>query len=322
MPEVEIAGAADVRPDRLHSFCDRWEIEQRYETATALLEAGRLDLVTIVTLPEPRAALVIEAARAGVPAINAEKVACYRIAEMDAMLEACAAAGSLLTINHQMRFMEQFVAVRNLVRSGRLGRVTFLRAGSRGHLTEQGPHVMDQVLFMNDESPAVWAMGQADGAEGYERGHRAPSSTAATVRFANGACGLIENGLLAPEPHPDSGFWLQKFVEVTGTEGWAGAYVNDGWRAVLVSGQSLSGPGAWEPNRVPQAALFRCALQWVEDRSVEHPCRAEVARRGLEALLAVCRSAIDRRAVTLPLERGEDPLSELQPLLGRALGAE
>ena len=82
--EVEIAGAAEVREDRLGPFCDKWEIPKRYPSAAALLESERLDLVTIPTLPEPHAALVKECAAARVPVINIEKVAAYEIAAMNA----------------------------------------------------------------------------------------------------------------------------------------------------------------------------------------------------------------------------------------------
>lgn len=320
MPDVEIAGAADVRPERLGPFCERWEIEKRYSTAEELLAAQRLDLVTIATLPGPRVELVRQCAEAGVPVINVEKVVAYDMRAMDAMQDTCARSGSLLTVNHQMRFMGQFQAVRDLFRSGRLGEVTFLRAGSRGHIMEQGPHVMDQMLFMNDESPAEWVMGQADGKEGYHLVHRGPSSGCAAIRFANGVRGFIESGVLAPEPDPNGGFWLQKFIEVTGTRGWAGAYVNNGWRAVLDTGEALSGPGAWVPNWPAQAALFQAGLDWIQDRKRQHPCRGEIAARGLEALLAICRSSIDRGTVLLPLSRDDDPLAELQPLLGAAHG--
>lgn len=320
MPDVEIVAAADLQPERLERFRGRWEIEKGYPSSTALLEAERLDLVTVVTLPGPRPDVVVESAAAGVQVINAEKVAAYSMAAMDRMMEACERAGALLTFNHQMRFMPQFVAVRDLVVSGRLGEVTFLRAGSRGNLMEQGPHVVDQMLFMNGESPATWVMGQADGVEGYSRGHTAPSTTAASVCCENGARGFIENGMLAPEVDPAGGFWLQKFVEVTGTKGWAGAYVNNGWRAVLDSGEALSGPGTWDPNWPAQAALFRAGLDWLEDRTRLHPCRAEVARKGLELLLAVCQSSLDRAAALLPLDRGRDVLMDLKPHLHPAHG--
>jgi predicted dehydrogenase len=214
-----------------------------------------------------------------------------------------------------MRFMEQFIAVRDLVRSGRLGEIRFLRAGSKGHLTEQGPHVMDQMLFMNDDAPAEWVMGAADGPEGFALKHRAPGTTAASVRFTNGVAGFLESGLRAPEVDPNGSFWLQKFVEVTGTRGWAGAYVNNGWRAVLDTGEALSGPGTWEPNWIPQSALFRAALGWIDNRELRHPNRGEIARRGLEALLAACAGAIDRRAVSLPLDPERDVLAELETLL-------
>ena len=318
MPEVEIVGAADLQAERLERFCDRWEIENRHSSVTGLLERGKPELVTIVTLPGPRPDLVVECAEAGVPVINAEKVVAYDMASMDRMLAACERAGSLLTVNHQMRFLPQFQAVHELVRAGRLGEVTFLRAGSKGHLTEQGPHVVDQMFFMNGDAPAAWVLGQCDGVEGYARSHTAPSSAAASIQFANGVRAVLECGLLAPEPDPGGGFWLQKFIEVTGTKGWAGAYVNGGWRAVLDDGETLSGPGTWEPNWPAQSALFRAGLEWLEDRSRLHPCRGEVAARGLEALLAVCRSSIDRRAVVLPLEREGDPLRELEPLIGPA----
>jgi hypothetical protein len=141
------------------------------------------------------------------------------------------------------------------------------------------------------------------------------------VQFRNGVCGFLECGLRAPEVDPGAGFYLQKFIEVTGTRGWAGAYVNHGWRAVLDTGEVLSGPGAWEPNWDPQGAFFHAALEWINDREKLHPCRGEIARRGLELLLAVCQSAADRSAVTLPLDPARDPLRELQPLLAKTTEA-
>ncbi|HEU4751483.1 MAG TPA: Gfo/Idh/MocA family oxidoreductase, partial [Armatimonadota bacterium] len=159
LPGVEIAGAADLAADRLKAFCDRWEIENRYLSAGQLLETQKLDLVSIVTLPPAHRALVEQCAAAGVPAINMEKVAAYDVASMDAMLAACRRSGALFTVNHQMRFMPQFQALRKLVRAGRLGELRFIRAGSRGNLVEQGTHTVDQMLFVNDDQPAEWVLG-------------------------------------------------------------------------------------------------------------------------------------------------------------------
>jgi predicted dehydrogenase len=213
-----------------------------------------------------------------------------------------------------MRFMEQFVAVHDLVRSGRLGKVRSIRVGSRGHLTEQGPHVVDQMLFMNP-APVEWVMGQCADAAGYELKHRAPGLSVGSVRFANGVDATLICGADAPEVDPGGGFYLQKHIEVTGTDGWAGAYVNNGWRALLANGERLSGPGAWEPNWPAQAELFRTGLHWIEDRSIQHPCRGEIAAQGLEVLFAVCQSSLDRGVVRFPLDRSRDPLGELRGLL-------
>lgn len=322
MPEAELVGAADRDAERLEPFCRKWEIPGAYPTSAALLEAGGLDAVTIVTLPEDHLPLVIECAQAGVPFLNCEKVVAYHLDELDTMIRACEAAGALLTVNHQMRFLPHFRALRDVAASGRLGEIRYLRAGSRGSLTEQGSHVVDQMLFLNEESPAEWVLGQADGREGFERKHQAPSSTAGTVRFANGAIGTFLCGLLSPEVTPGAGFWLQKFVEVTGTRGWGGAYVNGGWRALLDTGEVLGGEGTWEPNWPAQAELFREGFRWLDDRDHLHPCRAEIARKGLEVLLAACQSSRERAAVPLPLHRRRDPLFELKGLLGPSHGVE
>jgi predicted dehydrogenase len=320
MPEVDLVGAADLQPERLNEFCQRWEIEGRYGTSTRLLQEHKLDLVTIVTLPEPHLALVEECAAAGVPVINCEKPIAYDVASADAILAACMRAGSLFTINQQMRYMPQFQAVRKLIKNGRLGDLRFIRVGSKGHLFEQGCHVVDQMLFMNDEQPAEWILGSSDGVEGYDRQHGAPSTSVATMQFKNGVRGSLECGMLAPADDPTGGFWFQKFIEVTGTKGWAGAYVNSGWRALLDTGEVLSGPGCWDPNWPYQAAFFRAALDWIDDRSQVHLCRGEIALKGLEILLGICQSSIDRAAVFPPLDRDRKPREELKPLLSAGHG--
>jgi hypothetical protein len=54
---------------------------------------------------------------------------------------------------------------------------------------------------------------------------------------------------------------------------------------------------------------------WLDDPLRVHPCNGESAFKGFEILMAMCRSAIERRKIELPLTRGENEIERLQRVL-------
>jgi myo-inositol 2-dehydrogenase/D-chiro-inositol 1-dehydrogenase len=105
---------------------------QRIAGATAVgsvdeLWAARIDAVVIAAPTPAHAPLIAAAAAAGVPAF-CEKPIGTEAAEIRALLAAVAAAGIPLQIGFQRRFDAGYVALRDAVRSGRLGWLHTLRA--------------------------------------------------------------------------------------------------------------------------------------------------------------------------------------------------
>ncbi|GHF44620.1 dehydrogenase [Streptomyces morookaense] len=89
--------------------------------------ASGVDAVVIATATASHAALIIRAARAGLPAF-CEKPVALDVAGTAAALREVSAAGTLLQIGFQRRFDAGYRAAREALRSGRLGRVHTIRA--------------------------------------------------------------------------------------------------------------------------------------------------------------------------------------------------
>jgi predicted dehydrogenase len=77
------------------------------------------------------------------------------LVECDQMIEACAASGARLAVNHQMRFMEQYTKPKAIIGEasfGGLSSVTVI-AGNFG-IAMNGSHYFEMFRFLTDERPA------------------------------------------------------------------------------------------------------------------------------------------------------------------------
>jgi len=181
-----------------------------------------------------------------------------------------------------------------------------------------GSHVVDYCRYFNGEADAEWVFGQVSGGEKLTDSHPSPDFALGEVQFRNGVRGMVEIGNLAQDVPEVEYFWHKVRIGAQGTEGFAEALIGGGWRAVTRdSGGPISGHGCWNA-QLDQPPYIRDIALWLDDESRIHPCNGESALKGFEILMAICRSALERRRVSLPLERGEP---EIQRLRGILLGA-
>ncbi len=159
------------------------------------------------------------------------------------------------------------------------------------------------------------SFGQVSGGEKLTDSHPSPDFALGEIQFRNGVRGLVEIGNLAQDVPEVEYFWHKVRIGAQGTEGFAEALIGGGWRAMTRdSGRPISGPGCWNA-RLDQPPYIRDIALWLDDESRIHPCNGESAFKGFEILMAVCRSALERRRVSLPLERGEPEIQRLSGIL-------
>jgi phthalate 4,5-cis-dihydrodiol dehydrogenase len=185
VPYIKITAAADTRTDALEKFRETYKGEA-FTSVAAMCESPNVDAIYIATPNQLHAEHVIAAAERGKHAI-VEKPMALSVAECDAMNEAAEKHNIKLLCGHTHSFDPPIRKIRQIVRSGELGKVCMINtwnynefmyrprmkhelATSRGVVLNQGPHHVDIVrLIGGGLVRSVRAMtGIWDKARGYE----------------------------------------------------------------------------------------------------------------------------------------------------------
>ncbi len=314
---IEFAAGCDVDDERRARYEKDFGV-RTYGDAAEALQKESPDIAIICTREKPRYALASLAVKHGVRAVVVEKPMAANIREARALVEECKEKGTVLTAMHQMRFSDEFVAAKEAIASGAIGEPYFVRAVSYGHLMEQGPHMVDMVLYLLGEAKADWVMGQvADAEEGLSTVHPAPAFVNGYIAFENGVRASVECGRRFPsavgvfgegEPAPT---WLQKRVQVIGTEGICDAMVAHYCRVMNTSGgwQTLtSGPEGWNASTIRHYEEVAKVLR----EGGEHRNGAEPSLHGFEIIHGIYTSAVVGDQVQVPVVGGDaEPIQTL-----------
>jgi phthalate 4,5-cis-dihydrodiol dehydrogenase len=158
LPYIKITAAADTRKDALDRFSKEYDAEG-FLSFEEMCKSPNVDFVYVATPNPLHAEHVITAARHGKHVI-VEKPMALTIAECETMNEAADRNGVRLLCGHTHSFDPPIREIREIVRSGELGRLCMLHswnynefmyrprmrhelAASRGVVLNQGPHQVD-----------------------------------------------------------------------------------------------------------------------------------------------------------------------------------
>jgi predicted dehydrogenase len=134
-----------------------------FKDPDTMLRETSPDIVDIITPPVAQAAMVRLALAHGVPTIICQKPFCRSLAEAEAVTAEAEAAGALLIVHENFRFMPWYRFVRTALQAGRVGdlhQVTFrLRPGDgqgpRAYLDRQ-PYFQQMERFLVEETAVHW----------------------------------------------------------------------------------------------------------------------------------------------------------------------
>ena len=157
---LQVVGAADTQERaRAKAAADFGLVEQAlFADAEEMIERVCPEVMIIATTAPAHADLVCYAARKGAKAVLCEKPMAVSLTECDRMIDTCAASGTQLAVNHQMRFMDQYTRAKAIVEDeafGGLSSATVI-AGNFG-MAMNGSHYFEMFRYMTDETPATVA---------------------------------------------------------------------------------------------------------------------------------------------------------------------
>ncbi|TGL15582.1 Gfo/Idh/MocA family protein [Leptospira meyeri] len=153
---MEICGIADVSAEviALVSKDYKLEVSAGYTDAYLMLKMTKPTALVIATTAPFHCEYVCAAAELGIKYILCEKPMATSLEEVEKMKSSCDKAGSILAINHQMRFMPQYTQVKALILDGdRLGKLSsIIVAGSNFGLAMNASHYFEMFRYLTDSN--------------------------------------------------------------------------------------------------------------------------------------------------------------------------
>jgi predicted dehydrogenase len=127
VPDIEIAAAADVLPDRLEYVGRRFGVRRCYDDVSAMLAGGGgLDVVALCLPPAAQVPAALAALDAGLH-VWIDPPTGLSMAECDRLMERARRSERMVTVGFHMRWHRLVRATREILLSGRLGRVHTIR---------------------------------------------------------------------------------------------------------------------------------------------------------------------------------------------------
>lgn len=203
LDDVEIAAVADVNVQLAEALGAKYGA-RAYADAVAMLDAERLDAVSICTPPKPHAALTLAAAERGLHVL-CEKPMAPTLEDCDAMIEACRKAGVTLMLGFKKRYAPAYAFLkaqeaewgqpRTALCRYQLGPVAkgwfWDEADGGGPLVENTAHCFDVLRYLMGDAKTVYA----ETSNFFTKGRDVDVAEAVlTIRFQSGATAAVAAG--------------------------------------------------------------------------------------------------------------------------------
>jgi predicted dehydrogenase len=339
VPGTEVVAVADADPKGLAEAANRLGGAKPFADYRKMFDEVKPELVSIgPRFIDEHHDMVVAAAASGVRGIYLEKPLCRTLEEADAMVAACEKHKVKLAVAHQTRYSPKLKVVRELIASGKLGRLLEIRTrgkedarGGAEDLWVLGPHVLD--LMQHLAGKPQWCFGSVlqkgrpirkedvkPGTEGI--GLLAGDEVHATYRLAGGATGSFDS-VRDAGGGPRFGIWVfgSKGVIEIGTNfmPWAFFLPHTSWSQPRAKKNwlEITSAGVGKPETLKDTTPHHGNVVAVKDliEAVEKDRRpvADItdARTALEMVVAVFESQREGNPVAIPLTSRRDPLSML-----------
>jgi len=346
IPQAEIVGVADANPQGLAGAVKRLGAPKGYADYRKMLDELKPDLVSIgVQFIDSRRDMVVAAAERGVRGIYTEKPLCRTLEEADQMVAACRENRVKLAIAFQSLYFPKLKVIREIISSGRLGRLLEMRTrGKEDHrggpieLWVEATRTLAMMKVLGGDPLSCFAVVLQDGrpitkqdvrnCESYGIGPLAGNEVHAMYRLSSGVTGYFDSVERQGAPPP----WRYD-LRIFGSKGvlhvpltrhflspvrflpdplWSAGRSGKQWIPVSSAGigkaESREDQLTHHDGNVLAVNDLIAAIE--EDR--QPVANLEEARTNLEMIVAVFESHRVGGSVTFPLANRKNPLTMLE----------
>ncbi|MBM3130751.1 MAG: inositol 2-dehydrogenase [Chloroflexi bacterium] len=264
IPEANLVAVCDIRLDVAQAIADELGVKRVVRDYHELLTDQSIEAILIATNTDTHAFIVKDVAAAG-KQIFCEKPIALDLADVDGALAAVEKHGVKFQVGFNRRFDKSFRRVHEIVASGEIGRPCILHIIARdpeppsveyartsgGMFLDMTIHDFDMARYQGGEIEQVYAIGNVLVAPQLKQADDV-DTTLVTLKFANGAMGVIDNSRQAV-------FGYDQRVEVFCANGTAAAN-NETDNTVIKGNQE-----GYHSDRLPYFFMNRYASCYVEE---------------------------------------------------------
>ncbi len=341
VPGTRIVAVADADPQGLEAAVKRLGHPKGFADYRRMLDEIKPDLVSVCPRwIDQHRDMVVAAAERGVRGIYMEKPMCRTLAEADQMIAACEKHHVKLAMAHQTRYSQKLPVIRELISSGRLGRILEFRArgkdDSRGggeDLWVLGTHMLNLMSHFGGKPQScygtVWHEGRPIRKEDVRPGNEgigplAGDEVHAMYRLSGGVTGYfdsIRNGRGDPTRFGLRIFGSRGVLQLHNTghlpdtqflpdSSWSPGRTGKKWLPVTSA-------GVGKPEPLPDTGLHGGNVRAVRDliaameEDRQPVSNISEARTATEMIVAVFESQRTGGPVEFPLKNRDNPLTML-----------
>ncbi|MBJ6362449.1 inositol 2-dehydrogenase [Paenibacillus sp. GCM10012307] len=224
LPQVKIKAISDLFADTIKDWAASCGIENVSKDYQSIIQDEEIDAILICSPTDTHISIIKEAAEAG-KHIFCEKPISFNLQETAEIVELVQNHGVKFQTGFNRRFDHNMSRVQELVRAGKIGDPHLLKITSRdpapphpdyipssgGLFIDMAIHDFDLARFMMDSDVVeVYAQGAVLIDQAFAK-HNDVDTATISLRFANGALGVIDNSRKA--------HYYDQRVEVFGSEG-------------------------------------------------------------------------------------------------------
>ncbi|MCI0474993.1 MAG: inositol 2-dehydrogenase [Anaerolineales bacterium] len=264
IPEANLVAVCDIRLEVAQAIADELGVKRVVRDYHELLADQSIEAILIATNTDTHAFIVKDVAAAG-KQIFCEKPIALDLAEVDGALAAVEKHGVKFQVGFNRRFDKSFKRVHEIVASGEIGRPCILHIIARdpeppsveyartsgGMFLDMTIHDFDMARYQGGEIEEVYALGNVLVAPQLKQADDV-DTTLVTLKFANGAMGVIDNSRQAV-------FGYDQRVEVFCANGTAAA--NNETDNTVIKGNK----DGYHSDRLPYFFMNRYASCYVEE---------------------------------------------------------
>lgn len=168
---IEVVAVADINPQRLLYFSQKFNIPRTYTSHKKLLETEEgIDIVSITTWTNSHKEIFLDVVDYGVKAVWLEKPIAYTIEEGEEMLKAVKNKDIVVIVNHERRFSNKYRIIKEYLKKGIWGKPKFVYGNvltkilngykkevNGGSLLHDGTHLIDLLRYYFGEPEIISA---------------------------------------------------------------------------------------------------------------------------------------------------------------------